>query len=274
MPVVILCEIMKVSRSGYYKWKITPKSARQVENEQISKIIRKEFHKSGDKFGYRIITMILKRKYNIQCNHKRVLRLMRSMNLRSIIRRKTKGCTIVRGNKFEENILNRDFKADNINEKWVTDVTYLKYGENEEHKAYLSAVKDLHNGEIISWVVSKTNDNPLVMKTIKAAIEANPGVTPILHSDRSFQYTSKEYVREVSKVGITRSMSRVGRCIDNAPMESFWSHFKDEYYYDHTFITYEELVSGIAGYINYYNNEHYQWKLKSLTPVEYRNQAA
>ena len=202
--------------------------------------------------------MILKRKYNIQCNHKRVLRLMRSMNLRSIIRRKTKGCTIVRGNEFEENILNRDFKADNINEKWVTDVTYLKYGENDEHKAYLSAVKDLYNGEIISWVVSKTNDNPLVMKTIKAAIEANPGVTPILHSDRGFQYTSKEYVREVSKAGITRSMSRVGRCIDNAPMESFWSHFKDEYYYDHTFITYEELVSGIAGYINYYNNERYQ----------------
>ncbi|WOX37495.1 IS3 family transposase [Ligilactobacillus salivarius] len=112
------------------------------------------------------------------------------------------------------------------------------------------------------------------MKTIKAAIEANPGVTPILHSDRGFQYTSKEYVREVLKVGIIRSMSRVGRCIDNAPMESLWSHFKDEYYYDHTFITYEELVSGLAKYINYYNNERYQWNLKSLTPVEYRNQAA
>ena len=135
----------------------------------------------------------------------------------------------------------------------------------------MSAVKDLYTGEIISWVVSKTNDNPLVMKTIKAAIEANPGVTLILHSDRSFQYTSKEYVREVSKAGITRSMSRVGRCNDNAPRESFWSHFKDEYYYDHTFITYEELVSGIAGYINYYNNERYQWKLKSLTPAECRN---
>ena len=265
---------MKVSRSGYYKWKITPQSACQVENEQISKIIRKEFHKSGDKAGYRIITMILKRKYNIQCNYKRVLRLMRSMNLKSIIRRKTKGCTIVRGNEFEENILNRDFKADNINEKWVTDVTYLKYGENDEHKAYLSAVKDLYNGEIISWVVSKTNDNPLVMKTIKAAIEANPGVTPILHSDRGFQYTSKEYVREVSKAGITRSISRVGRCIDNAPMESFWSHFKGEYYYDRIFMTYEELKAGINDYINYYNNDRYQWNLKSLTPVEYRNQAA
>ena len=150
----------------------------------------------------------------------------------------------------------------------------MKYGENEEHKAYLSAIKDLYNGEIISWVVSKTNDNPLVMKTIKAAIEANPGVTPILHSDRGFQYTSKEYVREVSKARITRSMSRVGRCIDNAPMESFWSHFKDEYYYDCTFITYEELVTGIADYINYYNNERYQWNLKNLTPVEYRNQVA
>ena len=123
-------------------------------------------------------------------------------------------------------------------------------------------------------MVSKTNDNPLVMKTIKAAIEANPGVTPILHSDHGFQYTSKEYVREVSKAGIIRSMSRVGCCIDNAPMESLWSHFKDEYYYDHTFITYEELVPGLAKYINYYNNERYQWNLKSLTPAECRNQAA
>ena len=123
-------------------------------------------------------------------------------------------------------------------------------------------------------MISKTNNNSLVMKTIKAAIEANPGVTPILHSDRGFQYTSKEYVREVSKARITRSMSRVGRCIDNAPMESFLSHFKDEYYYDCTFITYEELVTGIADYINYYNNERYQWNLKNLTPVEYRNQAA
>ena len=112
------------------------------------------------------------------------------------------------------------------------------------------------------------------MKTIKAAIEANPGVTPILHSDRGFQYTSKEYVREVSKAGITRSMSRVGRCIDNAPMESFWSHFKGEYYYDRIFMTYEELKAGINDYINYYNNDRYQWNLKSLTPVEYRNQAA
>lgn len=77
---------------------------------------------------------------------------MRSMNLKSIIRRKTKGCTTVRENEFEENILNRDFKADNINEKWVTDITYLKYGENNEHKTYLSAVKDLYTREIISWV--------------------------------------------------------------------------------------------------------------------------
>lgn len=94
----------------------------------------------------------------------------------------------------------------------------------------MSAVKDLYTGEIISWVVSKTNDNPLVMKTIKAAIEANPGVTLILHSDRGFQYTSKEYVREVSKAGINDC-------------------------------------------INYYNNERYQWNLKSLIPLEYRNQA-
>ena len=96
----------------------------------------------------------------------------------------------------------------------------MKYGK-KEYKAYFSTIKDLCGGQIISWVVSKTNDNPLVMKTLHQALDKNPGATPILHSDRGFQYTSKEYAREVAKAGITRSMSRVGRCIDNAPMESF-----------------------------------------------------
>ena len=270
----LLCRILKVSRSGYYKWKVASKSTRQKDNELISEIIRSEFHKSGDKAGYRKLTMILKREYGIHCNHKRVRRLMRSMNLKSIIRRKRISCTVVKGNEFEENILNRDFYAEKPNEKWVTDVTFLKYGKNKEYKAYFSAIKDLCGGQIISWVVSKTNDNPLVMKTLHQALDKNPGATPILHSDRGFQYTSKEYAREVAKAGITRSMSRVGRCIDNAPMESFWSHFKDEYYYDKTFATYEDLVAGINDYVTYYNTKRYQWKLNSLTPVEYRNQAA
>ena len=101
MSVSLLCRILKVSRSGYYKWKVASKTTRQKDNELISEIIHGEFHKSGDKAGYRKITMILKREYGIYCNHKRVRRLMRSMNLRSIIRRKRTGCTVVKGDEFE-----------------------------------------------------------------------------------------------------------------------------------------------------------------------------
>lgn len=216
--------------------------------------------------------MVLKRDYHWHCNHKRVLGLMRELGLRSILRRARHSCTISKGHNFEPNLLNRNFTARWMNEKWVTDVTYLEYGNH--CKAYLSAIKDLYNGEIISYVVSQRNDNPLVIKTLEQAFKTYPNAHPLLHSDRGFQYTSKEYARFTTEHQVTRSMSRVGRCIDNAPMESFWGHYKDESYNGKTFATFEELVKSIHRYMNFYNNKRYQEKLNSLTPVEYRNQAA
>ncbi|EGS36274.1 integrase core domain protein [Limosilactobacillus oris F0423] len=194
------------------------------------------------------------------------------MNLRAVIRRPRHSCTIARGQNHEPNILNRNFTADHLNEKWVTNVTYLIYGNGQ--KAYFSAIKDLHNGGIISYVVSQRNDNPLVMKTLKQAFKRYPTATPLLHSDRGFQYTSKEFACLTTEHGITRSMSRVDKCIDNAPMESFWSHYKDEAYYGQYFKTYQDLTSSVDRYIHFYNHQRYQTKLNSLTPVEYRHQAA
>ena len=143
-------------------------------------------------------------------------------------------------------------------------------------KSYIlkSVLTDLYDHTIIAYVVSRHNDNALVMKTMNQALERNPQAQPLLHSDRGFQYTSKEFTRFTAKYGVTRSMSRVGRCLDNAPMESFWGHYKDEAYYGEYFETFEELVASIDQYIYFYNHERYQEELDSQTPVQYRHQVA
>lgn len=215
--------------------------------------------------------MELNRNYHQKIGYKRVLRLMRKLSLQAIIRRPRQGWTIVRGINFAPNRLDRNFTAERPNEKWVTDVTYLTYGASQ--KAYLSAIKDLYDGTIVAYEVSQRNDNSLVMKNLAQALAQEPGAHPLLHSDRGTQYTSSQYLRQTTAAGITISMSRVGKCIDNAPMESFWSHYK-EAYYDYKFETYEELVKSIKEYIDFYNHKRYQTKLGSLAPAEYRALAA
>ena len=235
-------------------------------------MIKDIFFEMGQIYGYRRMTIELNRRTNQHYNQKRIRRIMGKLGLRSIIRRPRRGCTVARDGYYEPNRLNRNFTASFRNEKWVTDVTYLQYGNGQ--KAYLSAVKDLYTGEIISHVVSKRNDNPLVMTTLKKAFLANRGAQPLIHSDRGFQYTSREYARFTASHHVLRSMSRVGRCIDNAPMESFWSHYKVEAYDRREFTSYQELVASIDQYIHFYNHKRHQTKLNGLTPVEFRDQAA
>lgn len=232
-----------------------------------------EFHALKGIYGARRIKILIERKYGKRYNLKRIKRLMRKLGLAASIRRKRKGCTKPGYSNYEENILDRDFTAKAPNQKWVTDVTYLEYGLGQ--KAYLSAVKDLYDGYIVSFEIGKHNDNPLVMRTLKKAFKTLNGDDDLLlHSDRGAQYTSKEYGRMTSEYAVRRSMSRVAKCLDNAPMESFWSHFKVECYSWKKYKTYEELVEAINDYIKFYNTQRYQTKLNSLTPEEYRNQAA
>lgn len=167
--------------------------------------------------------MVLRREHDRRVNLKRVLRLMRHLDLQAIIRRPRRGCTIVRGTNFFPNRLERNFTAANPNEKWVTDVTHLTYGNGK--KAFLSAIKDLYDSSIIAYNISQRNDNSLVLQNLEQAMLKNPNAHPLLHSDRGTQYTSKQYLRLTTEAGFTLSMSRVGKCIDNAPMESFWSHY-------------------------------------------------
>jgi len=245
---------------------------RQKENKKLMDEIRKIFKKRDGTFGYRRITMKINRKYKKQYNYKRIRRLMIQMGLKSHIRRSNGYSTKTSYKNIEENILNREFTAERPNEKWVTDITHMNYGFGK--KAYLSAIKDLYDGSIIAYQVSRYNDNPLVMNTLEAAIKANPEATPLIHSDRGSQYTSKEYRYMTTKAGMTRSMSRVANCIDNAPIESFFGHFKCESYDLKYYKSYKELKKDIDEYMRFYNEERYQEKLNSLAPLEFRYQAA
>lgn len=215
------------------------------------------------------MTIKIRREHNMIVNHKRIYRLMRSVGLRSVCRRKRKNYIKSTPEITTENVLNREFNSSNINEKWLTDVTEFKYGDGK--KAYLSAILDLGDKSIVSYVIGKSNNNSLVFQTFDLAIKKNPNAKPIFHSDRGFQYTSRIFRQKLNEAGMIQSMSRVGRCIDNGPMEAFWGTLKSEMYYLRKFKDYDSLVRAIDKYIHYYNNLRYQKSLKSMTPMEYRN---
>lgn len=133
-----------------------------------------------------------------------------------------------------ENILNREFYAGHFEEKWLTDVTELRYGING--KAYLSAILDLADKSIVSFVIGSSNNNALVFETFDIAHQEHPEAKPLFHSDRGYQYTSKTFRKKLEEAGMRQSMSRVSRCIDNGPMEAFWGMLKSEMYFYKNFI--------------------------------------
>lgn len=221
--------------------------------------------------GYRRINDDLKRDHGINVNDKRVLRICRAKGIKSTIKYSSHGCTRQADNPqyIAENVLNREFTAEKPNEKWLTDVTEFKWYEGIiVHKVYLSAILDLFDRRIVSYVIRDHNNNPLVFDTFDQAIAANPGATPLCHSDRGFQYTNRTFHKKLADAGMTQSMSRVAKCIDNGPMEGFWGILKRERYYGKRFESREELVSMIERYIFYYNNGRYQRRLGVLTPME------
>lgn len=264
----MLCEIAEISKSSYYKWLNRTKSKNEIRNEELLVLIREAHEERDGILGYRQMTIKLRREHNLTVNHKRVYRLMRIIGLKSVCRKKKHNYIKSTPEITAENILNRDFKAECIEEKWLTDVTEFKYGEGK--KAYLSAILDLGDRSIVSFVIGHSNNNALVFETFDLAIKAHPDAKPIFHSDRGFQYTSKVFKAKLDKAGMTQSMSRVSRCIDNGPMEGFWGILKSEMYYLHKFKTYEELKVAIEDYIDYYNTRRYQKRLRCMSPLEYR----
>lgn len=241
-----------------------------IENERIANLVEKIHNESPDK-GYRRIRDDLKHDHHIDISDKRTLRICRIKGIKSTIKYANHGCTRQASNPqfIAENILNRRFYADAPNQKWLTDVTEFKWYEGENvHKVYLSAILDLYDRRIVSYVISDRNDNPLVFNTFDKAVAENPKAMPIFHSDRGFQYTNRTFHAKLERAGMTQSMSRVAHCIDNGPMEGFWGILKRERYYGKKFQSREDLTTMIENYIEYYNNGRVQRNLGTLTPIE------
>ena len=269
-----MCQQLDITRAAYYKWLHRAIPEAEQENILLAQLIREYDDRFNHILGYRRMALYINRLNNKHYSKNRIHRIMKVINIHSVIRRKRKKYQSVAPEATAENILKRDFYAKAPNEKWATDVTEFKWYEGPVvHKLYLSAILDLYDLTPVSWVVSRRNDNKLVLDTFEQAIQNNPDAKPIFHSDRGFQYTSRVFQGNLQKQGMTQSMSRVGHCIDNGPTENFWGIVKSEMYYPNTFTDEDSLRNAIADYMSFYSNERIQERFKGKTPAEVRAEA-
>lgn len=264
-----MCRQLNVCRAGYYKWLNRNKPEIERENEQIMLWIKEYDEKYLHTLGFRRMRNFINRDKNKCYNKKRIQRIMDIIGIKSVIRKKRKSYRRSTPVAIAENILNREFEATMPNEKWATDVTEFKVPMSSK-KIYLSAILDLYDRSVVSYVLSNRNDNKLVFDTYDLALKTNNNAKPLFHSDRGFQYTNMRFQKMLQTQGMTQSMSRVGCCIDNGPTEGFWGIIKSEMYYISQFSNEEEVIQGINNFIKYYNHARYQERFNNLAPMEVR----
>jgi transposase InsO family protein len=264
-----MCKKLEVSRAGYYKWLNRKETKEELENKQIALWLQEYDEKYKHTLGYRRMRNYINRDKKKNYSKRRIQRMLKLLGIKAVIRRSRNRYKASTPETTAENILKRNFSAEHPNEKWTTDVTEFKIPESGR-KLYLSGILDLYDRSIVSYVLQNRNDNKLVFDTFDLAVETNPTATPLFHSDRGFQYTSKVFQAKLNQQGMEQSMSRVGHCIDNGPIEGFWGIIKSEMYYISKFYTEKELRQAIKKFIDYYNNARYQERFHNLAPMEVR----
>ena len=271
-------------RADYYYWKnrINP----DTKNSDLMDAITTIYTDNHRRYGYRRITLQLKNE-GWTVNHKAVKRLMSKLNLYGITpRAKYKSYKGDFNGTVDNKLLYkrvdtqkhrteyiRDFSTTDVNEKWTTDVSEFHIAAG---KLYLSPILDMHNREIVSYSISRSPGFMQVVHMLNQAFNKYADLSNlILHSDQGWQYQMARYHKALRERGITQSMSRKGNCLDNSPMENFFGKMKNEMFYGHEyeFKTLEQLQKAMEEYIEYYNNERIQVKLKGLTPCQARNQS-
>jgi len=261
-----MCKFFKLSRAAYYEW-IKRSKAPDPDQDRMQ-LVKEAWLKSRKTYGYRRITIALQQEGH-RINHKSVLRLMRKMNVRSVARKRKLYKKVTELDRYHryENVLNRDFTATRPNQKWVTDISYVM---TQRGWAYLSTIKDLFDGFIVAHLLGKTLSVSLVTDTVKLAMQKEKVTDEVLiHSDQGFQYTSEAYFVLTTGYHMRQSMSRRGNCWDNAPMENFFGHFKEEALRQYPVPTFPQAQDIVDGYIDFYNYERIQLKTKQ-TPYQRR----
>ena len=268
-PLSGLLRLAGLPRSTfYYQQKALHSGDKDID---LKAKIRAIFERHKGRYGYRRVNAELKLQ-GVVANHKKVQKLMVSMQLKSTVRPKRYRAFKGAASEIAPNLLERNFSAERPNEKWVTDVTEFKV---ENQKLYLSPVMDLYNREIVSYEIAE-HPLPKMIESMltKAFDRLGPNERPLLHSDQGWQYSMPTFRRRLKANRLAQSMSRRGNCLDNAAMESFFATLKCELFYPCRFASIQALKEALHEYIGYYNVDRIKLGLKGLSPVAFRMQAA
>ena len=268
-PLPVLLQVAGLARSTffYHQARLQASDPKEALRTAVTEI----FEKNHGRYGHRRIhTELVKQGWTIA--KKTVLKLMRSLRLVCKVRRK-KRYVSYRGEQgaVAPNVLDRKFDADAPNQKWVTDVTEFSVGDR---KLYLSPVMDLFDRQIISYSVGLSPNLDLTNTSLQRALATlESRQKPLVHSDQGFQYQHASWRKLLEGAGAVQSMSRKGNCYDNAVMENFFGHLKEELFHRVRFLSTDALATALREYIHWYNTERISTKLEGLSPVQYRAQA-
>ena len=269
-----MCEIAGVSRSGYYAWENTSdvREKREDADKKDFDVILEAYKFRGYAKGARGIYMRLlhiKKRMNL----KKIRRLMRKYGLKCPFRGPNpyrRMAKALKTNTVFPNIVNREFVNGGVRKVLLTDITYIFY---DGGVCYLSTILDAFTREILAYELSSSLEVTFVLNTVEKLIAEYGSTlddTTIIHSDQGCHYTSKAFIQKLKDNNFVQSMSRKGNCWDNAPQESFFGHMKDEIKYELAMMkTFDEVKTKIDDWIDYYNNDRYQWDLVKLSPKEY-----
>lgn len=274
MTVTELCEIAGVSRSGYYRW-LDAADSRKVRDEQDRKdfeVILRAYRHRGYQKGARGIHMrLLHESPSVRMNVKKIRRIMKKFGLFCPIRKANPYRRMMKAMKTSnvaDNLLKREFEDHGPRKVLLTDITYIPYHDT---RCYLSTILDAYTKQILSYVLSDSLEVDFVLETVNQMVD-NHGISldceTLIHSDQGSHYTSVKFIQLVKNFGLRQSMSRRGNCWDNAPQESFFGHMKDEIDLSGC-VCFADVCSVIDDWMDYYNNERYQWDLAKLSPNEF-----
>jgi len=270
-PIEKMCNVLKVDFSGYFKWKNRGTSSKILEKNMFKEKIRRLYFKFEQRYGSPRITTEL-HALGYQISRVTVAKYMNELGLRSKLSKKFKVTTNSRHNYLiVENVLNRDFKATEKSQKWVSDITYI---QTKEGFLYLTTIIDLYDRKLIGWSLSNTmSTDDTTLAAWRMAIKNRPmrkGL--IFHSDQGVQYATKKFANMLESYGVIRSMSRKGNCWDNAVAESFFKSLKTELIYGNKLITKEQMKLDVFEYIEiWYNRKRRHSALNYKTILEFNN---
>ncbi|MEZ7210358.1 IS3 family transposase [Pantoea ananatis] len=269
-PVRLLCRVLDVHPSGFYAWLQQPHSQRHQADLRLTGQIKQFWLESGCVYGYRKIHLDL-RDSGQQCGVNRVWRLMKRVGIKAQVGYRSPRARKGEASIVSPNRLQRQFNPDAPDERWVTDITYIR---THEGWLYLAVVVDLFSRKIIGWSMQSRMTKDIVLNALLMAVwRRNPQKQVLVHSDQGSQYTSHEWQSFLKSHGLEGSMSRRGNCHDNAVAESFFQLLKRERIKKKIYGTREEARSDIFGYIEmFYNSKRRHGSSNQMSPTEYENQ--